>query len=1286
MRLSANASWTVVLAAVLTIGFSVSAFADRHDTTREERSAQLIFNTAHMSRDAGKPTPELIERYRTRDVGNPDGPQFSGFGQRATVVVDEGERIAWGFGVAYHRDGGVGYDQQMEAVWGSIRYGTDPQTGATMYVQVPEDPERDSSFNVVFILRVDNISLDMAFLRGEKDQQLGLDRSLRRWRFFVSEAKRLGVLEGSNAPIFLIKVWNADEEKWETLQNSGAFTRRLADLHSEEPLGLEVEVQSEGLVPDEPYVFEMQLGKGAEHLRLLDSDGVTALEDSDGNGWVEVRVDPVDGAHPPRPLVAQFESLPDGDESIGQKTVTSFKYEDDTGEARQENVLARSDWIPVITHFELRAKQRSVLAPLRTSIEEFNGEFNKHGDLLLNWRGRTRDRDDTSGFLDQVGIYLNSQRAIAFGDGTIYMGWTKEQTTGLGFWTLEDRVDGPLEIGPLQARTATDLYVDVWIEEDLPESSDPNAANRSPPSPDKIAEDQRFIRERLEIGSRLSGEEFEVSVWHVDDLADLKDDDGKFPGLSQSFFPRIKKGLRRTTGDRVKVGTNLFFEWTPDLSREISAHFRGPHPINDPLLAKAALPLILAPGIYELRLTLTLREKEKRDKQKLVEAALRFWVWDTPGVEEIRPIEGIRTQRQSFRFDADLRDGAQSGDVEQIAAALRAGADIDAVDENGATPLGWAASKGHTEAVRALIRAGADVHAQAAGGQTPLTVAVAQGHDAILGLLIAAGADVNERITGDRAPAHLQGATPLFLATNYDRIGMVEELIRLGADVNVRNQGGATPLFSAAERGNVALVRSLIQAGADVSVQDDLGGTPLMAAANSDSAEMVWLLIDGGAAVDATVPPFAPAPFGGANAVMFAANAGSPRSLLALALAGADLTARNYQGQTALALAEERGNDDVLEILRNPGDLQQLARQTFEEELFDAAEAGKVDYVRLLAKQGVELDARNEDGITPLLRVAEEGLSASVRTLLAAGAAVDAADEEFGATPLMIAAFRGEDEIVRVLLEAGAAPNKTARGNDSGEAAGWTALIAAASEARPFIVSLLLDAGADPMAVDGQGRTARGIAAAGFEDQLRRADNAERGSESWKTATEKAIAYKEIETQLMAALRSRKSDREEAGAVTWDFETGDLAGWQRTGDAFENQPTFGDNPTARGRGMPSAHQGDYWIGGYENRPSPADPAGGTSGDGPTGTLTSPAFKIHGPTMSFLIGGGCDENAVRAELLVDGQVARVATGACSETMERVEWNVSPFDGQSARVRLVDDSAFGWGHINFDDIRF
>jgi len=157
-------------------------------------------------------------------------------------------------------------------------------------------------------------------------------------------------------------------------------------------------------------------------------------------------------------------------------------------------------------------------------------------------------------------------------------------------------------------------------------------------------------------------------------------------------------------------------------------------------------------------------------------------------------------------------------------------------------------------------------------------------------------------------------------------------------------------------------------------------------------------------------------------------------------------------------------------------------------------------------------------------------------------------------------------------------------------------------------------------------------------------------------------------------------------SIAWDFESGTLAGWEKKGSSFNNQPTYGDNPTARHRGQPSQHKGNYWIGTYENRSKPEDNAGAIQGDGPKGVLTSESFVIEKRSITFLIGGGCNVNAARAELLINGEAVLKATGKCTETMERQTWNVSPYIGQNAQIRLVDASSGGWGHINFDDVRF
>lgn len=50
-----------------------------------------------------------------------------------------------------------------------------------------------------------------------------------------------------------------------------------------------------------------------------------------------------------------------------------------------------------------------------------------------------------------------------------------------------------------------------------------------------------------------------------------------------------------------------------------------------------------------------------------------------------------------------------------------------------------------------------------------------------------------------------------------------------------------------------------------------------------------------------------------------------------------------------------------------------------------------------------------------------------------------------------------------------------------------------------------------------------------------------------------------------------------------------------------------------------------------------------------------------------------------------QVVKTATGKCAISMVNKTWDVGAFIGQRTRVRLVDFSSGGWGHINFDDLR-
>jgi fructan beta-fructosidase len=90
------------------------------------------------------------------------------------------------------------------------------------------------------------------------------------------------------------------------------------------------------------------------------------------------------------------------------------------------------------------------------------------------------------------------------------------------------------------------------------------------------------------------------------------------------------------------------------------------------------------------------------------------------------------------------------------------------------------------------------------------------------------------------------------------------------------------------------------------------------------------------------------------------------------------------------------------------------------------------------------------------------------------------------------------------------------------------------------------------------------------------------------------------------------------------------------------------------------------------------------GDGPTGTLTSPEFKIERRFISFRIAGGNYEIHTCLNLLVNGKIVKSATGWRSDRLMPSSWDVSPWMGQLAQAQIVDEASGDWGHLNVERI--
>ncbi len=153
---------------------------------------------------------------------------------------------------------------------------------------------------------------------------------------------------------------------------------------------------------------------------------------------------------------------------------------------------------------------------------------------------------------------------------------------------------------------------------------------------------------------------------------------------------------------------------------------------------------------------------------------------------------------------------------------LRQGADANAVDRRGRTPLFYAASR---RMVRTLVEAGANANQTDLMRHRPLHAAVNAGRLDVAKALLQLGSDPHAQ---DR-----RGLTPLHAAAAKGRVACIEHLVGQGAWPNVRDRNGRSPLFYAVAAGHLPAALTLIDKGADLTMIDD-HGTPWLHLARLD--------------------------------------------------------------------------------------------------------------------------------------------------------------------------------------------------------------------------------------------------------------------------------------------------------------------------------------------------------------------------------------------------------------------------------------------------------------------
>ena len=392
-----------------------------------------------------------------------------------------------------------------------------------------------------------------------------------------------------------------------------------------------------------------------------------------------------------------------------------------------------------------------------------------------------------------------------------------------------------------------------------------------------------------------------------------------------------------------------------------------------------------------------------------------------------------------------LMMAANKNHLQIVNLLLLRGANPNIVNKSsGISALHEAAFNGHFEIAQCLVDRGADVNAADNNGWSPLMWAAQERHISVVNLLLLRGADPN--LVGQRGGNYNEPA--LSDAASNGNLEVVKHLVAGGADAIFIGKSGKTPMQMAAGKGHVEIVEFLT-----LAIDRDLA--KLREDIESARSESVVVRLLG-----KNENRY------GLTHLHRAAASGHMETVTCLLDHGADVNAMNYEGWTALMLAVHHCYLPVVNLLLLRGADPDLVAKDIEisdlknsgaddrprtsTPLQNAAYMGHLAIAQRLVDGGADLNRSDKDGLTPLTLSAIEGRLEVLKFLVDEGADLNLADKE-GCTTLHAAAILGHFDIVKFLVLKGADMKMDAKG--------WTPLDAAVFKGQRHVADFLAKAG-----------------------------------------------------------------------------------------------------------------------------------------------------------------------------------------------------------------------------------
>jgi len=332
----------------------------------------------------------------------------------------------------------------------------------------------------------------------------------------------------------------------------------------------------------------------------------------------------------------------------------------------------------------------------------------------------------------------------------------------------------------------------------------------------------------------------------------------------------------------------------------------------------------------------------------------------------------------------------------------------------------YACTNGEANRAGSLLESGADPNAVDDDGWTPLMLAAMNGNREIVDMLLQHGADPNIGESEYGSPLAAAAVSPV--AEEDVSSAVIDALLRSGAEIDKTNGSGMTPLFFAAREGKLDVVRSLLKAGADPKHRDVRDWTPLMFGIMSEQTDLIQALLNAGA--DPNVREWET----GRTSMHHAVERGIPEIIALLLENGADPDA-GYNGvypPSPLLLAISESKLEIADLLVRGGANPNYSDGGNYSD--DEIPRTALDWARYQSAEKLEELIRNAGGLSQeeldsayssMLEATGNNDAATLRTYMNRGIdpRVEIVGEEATQRLLVTAAYYGSQECMQALLE-----------------------------------------------------------------------------------------------------------------------------------------------------------------------------------------------------------------------------------------------------------------------------